>query len=157
MFYILYGIYQSAPHLIYAVTVPPYKKVVLLLNFLKKMNVFFRKVQINENTGTAMIRCTSAPLVHKVGKIAGIEVGSRSTQDVVWGNFSPVDPETGIVLRANSPIIQEIMKRCEPDTELVGYRFNYDNPVVDMKTGEVTQPKMYWVEQYDLATLETIK
>jgi len=111
------------------------------------MNVFFRKVQINESTGSAVLQCTSHPVTNTIKKIAGIEVAASSTQSIVWGSLSLKDPETGKTMRANHPTIQGLMQKLEPGHELVGFRFS-SNAQVDMKTGEETN--MFWVEAYDV-------
>ena len=40
------------------------------------MSVFFRKLRINENTGTATIIVTDKPISNKVGELAGMKVGT---------------------------------------------------------------------------------
>ena len=42
------------------------------------MSVFFRKLRVNDSTGTATIIVTSAPIVSKIGTLAGISVGTRT-------------------------------------------------------------------------------
>ena len=111
------------------------------------MNVFFRKVQINESTGSAVLQCTSHPVTNTIKEIAGIKVSASSTQSIVWGSLSLKDPETGKTMRANHPTIQGLMAKLEPGQELVGFRFS-SNPQIDMKTGEETN--MFWVEAYDV-------
>jgi hypothetical protein len=111
------------------------------------MNVFFRKMQINESTGSAVLQCTSQPVTNTIKKIAGVEVSASSTQSIVWGSLSLKDPSTGKTMRANHPTIQSLMQKLEPGHELVGFRFS-SNPQIDMKTGEETN--MFWVEAYDV-------
>lgn len=111
------------------------------------MNVFFRKVQINESTGSAVLQCTSHPVANRIQEIAGIKVATSSSQSIVWGSLSLKDPDTGITMRASHPTVQGLMAKLEPGHELVGFRFS-SNPQIDMKTGEVTN--MFWVEAYDV-------
>ena len=115
------------------------------------MNVFFRKVQVNQNTGSAVIQCTSNPITNKVTTLAGEQVATSSMQNIVFGNLSLKDPETNQVMRANHPTIQRLMVALEPGQEMPGYRFS-ENPCIDMKTGEETN--MFWVEAYDVDSPE---
>ena len=107
------------------------------------MSVFFRKVQINESTGSAMIQCTSTPITNKKTTLAGLAVGSRTQGNITFGQLSLIDPETNLVMRANHPTIQELMKKLEPGQDMPGFRMS-DNAVTDLRTGELTT--LMWVE-----------
>ena len=52
------------------------------------MSVFFRKLRINENTGTATIIVTDKPISNKVGELAGMKVGTRTSQNITFGVLS---------------------------------------------------------------------
>ncbi len=106
------------------------------------MSVFFRKVQINESTGSAMIQCTSTPITNKKTTLAGLNVGTRTQGNITFGQLSLIDPETNQVMRANHPTIQELMKKLEPEQEMPGFRMS-DNAVTDLRTGELTT--LMWV------------
>ena len=117
----------------------------LITNILYIMNVFFKKVLTNPNTGSAVIQCTSEPLTQKLATLGGMPVATSTRKNIVWGNLSLNDPETGLVMRANHPTMQHYMQTLEPGQELEGFRMS-ENPCMDMKTGEATN--IMWVEAY---------
>ena len=74
------------------------------------MSVFFRKLRVNDSTGTATIIVTSAPITSKIGTLAGISVGTRSQSNITFGVLSLIDPETNQVMKANHPTIAQLQK-----------------------------------------------
>ena len=107
------------------------------------MSVFFRKLRVNDSTGTATIIVTSAPIVSKIGTLAGISVGTRSQSNITFGVLSLIDPETNIVMKANHPTMVQLQKKLNAGDEMPGFKLS-DNRVVDLVTGEETT--LYWVE-----------
>ncbi len=108
------------------------------------MSVFFRKLRVNDNTGTATIIVTDKPISNKVGELAGMKVGTRTSQNITFGVLSLIDPETNQVMRANHPTIKALQSKLNQGDEMQGFKLS-DNPVVDLNTGEETN--LRWVEQ----------
>jgi len=108
------------------------------------MSVFFRKLRINENTGTATIIVTDKPISNKVGELVGMKVGTRVSQNITFGVLSLIDPETNKVMGANHPTIKALQNKLNQGDEMQGFKLS-DNPVVDLNTGEETN--LRWVEQ----------
>ena len=107
------------------------------------MSVFFRKLRINEVTGTATIIVTSKPILSKIGTLAGLSVGTRTQNSITFGVLSLIDPETNSVMKANHPTIAQLQKKLNAGDEMPGFKLS-DNKVVDLVTGEETT--LYWVE-----------
>ena len=107
------------------------------------MSVFFRKLRLNDSTGTATIIVTSAPIQSKIGTLAGISVGTRTQNSITFGVLSLIDPETNTVMKANHPTIAQLQKKLNAGDEMPGFKLS-DNRVVDLVTGEETT--LYWVE-----------
>lgn len=107
------------------------------------MSVFFRKLRVNDSTGTATIIVTSAPIASKIGTLAGISVGTRTQNSITFGVLSLIDPETNLVMKANHPTITQLQKKLNAGDEMPGFKLS-DNRVVDLVTGEETT--LYWVE-----------
>jgi len=75
------------------------------------MSVFFRKLRINENTGTATIIVTDKLITSKKSELAGMSVATRATGNVTFGILSLIDPETNKVMRANHPTIKALQNK----------------------------------------------
>ena len=86
------------------------------------MSVFFRKLRVNDSTGTATIIVT----------------------DITFGVLSLIDPETNQVMKANHPTIKALQGKLNAGDEMKGFQLS-DNPVIDLNTGEETN--LRWVEQ----------
>jgi hypothetical protein len=108
------------------------------------MSVFFRKLRINENTGTATIIVTDKLITNKQGTLAGLEVGTRTNGNITFGVLSLIDPKTNQVMRANHPTIKALQSKLNQGDEMAGFQLS-DNPVIDLNTGEETN--LRWVEQ----------
>tara|TARA_R110002051_G_scaffold272542_1_gene333029 strand:- start:2859 stop:3191 length:333 start_codon:yes stop_codon:yes gene_type:complete len=106
-------------------------------------NVFFRKLNINKNTGSATLIVTDKPLVVKKQSIAGLNVGTRGQNNITFGVLSLIDPETNKVMRSDHPTIKQLQSKLNGGDPLPGFRLS-DNPVIDQQTGEETSLK--WVE-----------
>lgn len=107
------------------------------------MSVFFRKLRINENTGTATIIVTDKLITSKKSELAGMSVATRATGNVTFGILSLIDPETNKVMRANHPTIKALQSKLNQGDEMPGFQLS-DNPVIDLNTGEETN--LRWVE-----------
>ena len=107
------------------------------------MSVFFRKLRINESTGTATIIATDKAITSKNTTLAGMNVGTRTQGSVVFGVLSLIDPETNQVMKANHPTILQLQKKLNAGDEMPGFKMS-DNPVVDIQTGELTT--LLWIE-----------
>lgn len=107
------------------------------------MSVFFRKLRLNDSTGTATIIVTSAPITSKIGTLAGMNVGTRTQNSITFGVLSLIDPKTNLVMKANHPTIAQLQKKLNAGDEMPGFRLS-NNKVVDLITGEETT--LYWVE-----------
>jgi hypothetical protein len=107
------------------------------------MSVFFRKLRINETTGTATIIATDKPITSKSTTLAGMNVGTRTQGSVVFGVLSLIDPETNQVMKANHPTIAALQKKLNSGDEMPGFQLS-NNPVVDIQTGELTT--LMWIE-----------
>tara|TARA_R100000742_G_C4267542_1_gene85740 strand:- start:199 stop:531 length:333 start_codon:yes stop_codon:yes gene_type:complete len=107
------------------------------------MSVFFRKLRINENTGTATIIVTDKPISQTKREVAGMDVGIRTSSNVTFGILSLIDPETNKVMGANHPTIKSLQSKLNQGDEMPGFQLS-DNPVVDLNTGEETN--LRWVE-----------
>lgn len=108
------------------------------------MSVFFRKLRINDTTGTATIIVTDKLITNKQGTLAGMEVGTRTNGNITFGVLSLIDPKTNQVMRANHPTIKALQSKLNAGDEMAGFQLS-DNPVIDLKTGEETN--LRWVEQ----------
>ena len=109
------------------------------------MSVFFRKVQINESTGSAMIQCTSTPITNKKTTLAGLSVGSRTQGNITFGQLSLIDPETNQVMKSTHPTIKALGQKLNLGDEMAGFRLS-EQKVVNLQTGEENQ-NLFWVEQ----------
>ena len=110
------------------------------------MSVFFRKLRVNDSTGTATIIVTDKPISSKVGTLAGMKVGTRTQGNVTFGVLSLIDPKTNQVMRGSHLKIKALQSKLNAGDEMPGFQLS-DNPVVDLKTGEETN--LRWVEQAD--------
>jgi len=107
------------------------------------MSVFFRKLRINESTGTATIIATDKPITSKSTTLAGMNVALRTQGSVNFGVLSLIDPETNQVMKANHPTIAALQKKLNAGDEMPGFQLS-SNPVVDIQTGEPTT--LMWIE-----------
>lgn len=107
------------------------------------MSVFFRKLRINESTGTATIIATDRPITSKTTTLAGLNVGSRTQGTINFGVLSLIDPETNQVMKASHPTIVALQKKLNAGDEMPGFQLS-SNPVVDIQTGELTT--LMWIE-----------
>ena len=107
------------------------------------MSVFFRKLRINETTGTATIICTDKPISSTKRKIAGMQTALRTSSNVTFGVLSLIDPETNKVMGAKHPTIKALQTKLNQGDEMPGFQLS-DNAVVDLNTGEETN--LRWVE-----------
>ena len=107
------------------------------------MSVFFRKLRINDNTGTATIIVTDKPISSTKRDVAGMNVSVRSTGSVTFGILSLIDPDTNKVMGAKHPTIKSLQNKLNQGDEMPGFQLS-DNPVVDLNTGEETN--LRWVE-----------
>ena len=107
------------------------------------MSVFFRKLRINESTGTATIIATDRPITSKSTTLAGLNVGTRTQGSVNFGVLSLIDPETNQVMKASHPTIAALQKKLNAGDEMPGFQLS-SNPVVDIQTGELTT--LMWIE-----------
>ena len=107
------------------------------------MSVFFRKLRINENTGTATIIVTDKPFSSTKREIAGMQTALRTSSNVTFGVLSLIDPETNKVMGAKHPTIKALQTKLNQGDEMPGFQLS-DNAVVDLNTGEETN--LRWVE-----------
>jgi len=107
------------------------------------MSVFFRKLRVNESTGTATIIATDRPIASKQTTLAGLNVGTRTQGNISFGVLSLIDPETNQVMKAGHPTIVALQKKLNAGDEMPGFQLS-NNPVVDIKTGELTT--LMWIE-----------
>ena len=107
------------------------------------MSVFFRKLRINENTGTATIIATDKPISSTKREIAGMQTALRTSSNVTFGVVSLIDPETNKVMGAKHPTIKALQNKLNQGDEMPGFQLS-DNPVIDLNTGEETN--LRWVE-----------
>ena len=107
------------------------------------MSVFFRKLRINENTGTATIIVTAKPISSTKREIAGMQTALRTSSNVTFGVLSLIDPETNKVMGAKHPTIKALQNKLNQGDEMPGFQLS-DNPVIDLNTGEETN--LRWVE-----------
>ena len=107
------------------------------------MSVFFRKVNINAARNSATVIVSSSAISNKTTMIAGIEVATRSNNDITFGVLSLMDPETGKTCDADSNIIKHIQQNVNVGDEMEDFRMT-DNFVMDMKTNEPTT--LRWIE-----------
>ena len=107
------------------------------------MSVFFRKLRINESTGTATIICTDKPISSTKREIAGMSMALRTSSNVTFGVLSLIDPETNKVMGAKHPTIKALQTKLNQGDEMPGFQLS-NNAVVDLNTGEETN--LRWVE-----------
>jgi len=105
--------------------------------------VFFRRLRINESTGTATIIVSSDALETKTSDLLGFSVGSRTQNNITFGVLSLVDPQTGKAMSAKHPTILALQKKLNVGDALPGFQLS-NNPVVNRETGEETG--LFWVE-----------
>ena len=109
------------------------------------MSVFFRKLRINESTGTATIIATDRPITSKSTTLAGLNVGTRTQGSVNFGVLSLIDPETNQVMKSTHPTIKALGQKLNLGDEMAGFRLS-EQKVVNLQTGEENQ-NLFWVEQ----------
>ena len=107
-------------------------------------SVFFRRIKINEGTGSAVIIVSSAPLTQTKSEIAGFQVGARMQQSISFGILALTDPETGKSMRADHKVIKGLQSKLNPGDEIPGFRLS-SNPVTNRETGEALE-NLFWVE-----------
>ena len=110
-----------------------------LLNETEELNTKINNNYAKISTGFI------AGTINGFSLLGGMPVATSTRKNIVWGNLSLNDPETGLVMRANHPTMQHYMQTLEPGQELEGFRMS-ENPCMDMKTGEATN--IMWVEAY---------
>ena len=108
-------------------------------------SVFFRRVRINQETGTATLICSDSPITQTKAKLAGLNVATQAQSNVTFGVLSLRDPETGKVMGANHPTIKALQSKLNSGDEMEGFRLS-SNPVINRETGEETG--LFWVEAY---------
>ena len=106
-------------------------------------SIFFRRLRINQETGTATIIVSDASLTQTKSKIHGLSVATQAQSNVKFGVLSLRDPETGSVMGASHPTIQALQSKLNMGDEMPGFQLS-DNPVVNRETGEATG--LFWVE-----------
>jgi len=143
VFGVLKRFYQSDPQLKIGTGIPPVALTSINLNIII-MSVFFRKLRVNDSTGTATIIVTDQPISSKVGELAGMKVGTRTQGNITFGVLSLIDPETNKVMNAKHPTIKALQSKLNAGDEMKGFQLS-DNPVIDLNTGEETN--LRWVEQ----------
>ena len=112
------------------------------LNFVKmKQSVFFRKVNINNDKGTATIICTDEPMTMKQGSFLGHECGTSSSKSLTFGVLSLKDPSTGKPYPADHQIYADA-KSLDQGEEIPNFRFT-SNPVLNENREETG---LYWIE-----------
>tara|TARA_R100000231_G_scaffold76225_1_gene59355 strand:- start:81 stop:419 length:339 start_codon:yes stop_codon:yes gene_type:complete len=110
---------------------------------MSQTKVFFRRVRINAETGTATIICSDQPIQQKQAKLAGLSVATQAQSNVTFGVLSLRDPKTGSVIGADHPTIKHIQAELNSGDEMPGFRLS-SNPVINRDTGEETG--LFWVE-----------
>ncbi len=89
-----------------------------------KNSVYFRRIRINAETGTATIIVSDAPLTQTQGKLAGMSVATQAQTNVTFGVLSLIDPQTGKVMRANHPTIK-LYPPCDNRVVLIVTKHSY--------------------------------
>ncbi len=107
--------------------------------------VYFRKLNINESTGSATIIVSSAPMSQKQTTLAGLSVGTRTQGNISFGVLSLIDPETNQVMRSDHPTIKQLGAKLNVGDELPNFKLS-DQKVVNLQTGEENE-NLFWVEQ----------
>jgi|TARA_R100000935_G_scaffold11163_2_gene22335 hypothetical protein len=107
--------------------------------------VYFRKVNINESTGSATIIVSSDTTSNQVTSLAGISVGTRTQGNLSFGVLSLIDPETNLVMKADHPTIKALQSKMNLGDEMPNFQLS-TSKVVNLTTGEENQ-NLYWVEQ----------
>jgi hypothetical protein len=107
-------------------------------------SVYFRRIKINESTGSAIIVVSSAPLSQTSAEIAGFQVGARTQQNLQFGILALTDPKTGKSMRADHPTIKGLQSKLNPGDEIPGFKLSA-NRVTNRETGEELD-NLYWVE-----------
>jgi hypothetical protein len=105
--------------------------------------IYFKSISINKAFNTATIVVSSAPILNKMTVIAGINVETRTQQQVTFGLLSVIDPETGKTITGDSDITKVLQQSLNTGDVLDGFKLS-SNPVMDRTTGEPTD--MFWVE-----------
>ena len=107
--------------------------------------VYFRKLNVNESTGSATIIVSSAPMSNNKTTLAGLPVATRTQGDLSFGVLSLIDPETNQVMRADHPTIKALQSKLNLGDEMPGFKLS-ESKVVNLTTGEENQ-NLFWVEQ----------
>ena len=103
-------------------------------------SVYFYKVR-KTSTGNISVITSDKPLTAiKTNDTLGFEVGSRGS-GATFGVFTPRDPETGQVSKANSKMHQNF-SGLEQGQEMPGFRMTHE-PVLKEDGSE---SGLYWVE-----------
>ena len=106
-------------------------------------SVYFRKLNINDNTGSATIIASDVPLIQKATTLAGVNVATRTQNNITFGVLSLIDPETGQVMRSDHTTIKQLGAKLNRGDEMKGFKLS-DNPVLNLTSGEETG--MFWIE-----------
>lgn len=107
--------------------------------------VYFRKMNINESTGSATIIVSSAPMSNNKTSIAGLPVATRTQGNLSFGVLSLIDPDTNQVMKASHPTITALGQKLNLGDEMKGFKLS-EQKVVNLQTGEENQ-NLFWVEQ----------
>lgn len=107
--------------------------------------VYFRKLNINESTGSATVIVSSAPMSNKKTTLVGLNVATRTQGSLSFGVLSLIDPETNQVMKSDHPIINELAKKLNLGDEMPNFQLS-EQKVVNLQTGEENQ-NLFWVEQ----------
>jgi hypothetical protein len=107
--------------------------------------VYFRKLNINESTGSATIIVSSAPMSNNKTTLAGLSVATRTQGNISFGVLSLIDPETNQVMNISHTTIKALGQKLNLGDEMAGFRLS-EQKVVNLQTGEENQ-NLFWVEQ----------
>jgi len=107
--------------------------------------VYFKKMNINESTGSATIIVTNAPMTQKATDLCGLPVASRTQGVLSFGVLSLLDPETNKTMGASHPTIVALTAKLNAGDEMPKFKLS-DVKVVNLVTGEENE-NLYWVEQ----------
>ena len=107
--------------------------------------VYFRKLNINESTGSATIIVSSAPMSNNKTTLAGLSVATRTQGNISFGVLSLIDPETNQVMKSTHPTIKALGQKLNLGDEMAGFRLS-EQKVVNLQTGEENQ-NLFLVEQ----------
>ena len=103
--------------------------------------MYLHKIKIT-NAGKALVILSTSKLGSQITEIGGIKVGCRQQNSATFGLLSLIDPDTGVTMNGDHPVIKQLQATLKVGDVVPGFKLS-SNPVLNTE-GEPTG--MFWVE-----------